>query len=107
MEELLSGLNVSIKCLIGSKDETPSQNLRGAISVTGVQLSRIEVLTFAGNFFNRKIFWEQFESRVQNKPKLIDSDKLTYLRDALKDSPANNIALGLMQTSETYSKAIK
>ena len=88
LEQLFSRLSVSIKRFVGSKDETPPQNLSGMIGVMGVQLPRIEVPTFDGNILIWKIFWEQFESSVHSKPQLTDSDKLTYLRDALKDSPA-------------------
>ena len=102
LEQLLSGLSITIKRLVGGKNNTPPQNLSGVVGMTGVQLSRIDVSNFDENILNWKTFWEQLESGVHNKPHLTDSDKLTYLRDALKDSPARNIVLGLMQTSESY-----
>ena len=36
-----------------------------------------------------------------------DIEKLTYLQDALKDSPARSLIQGLTRTSENYEKAIK
>ena len=34
-------------------------------------------------------------------------DKLTYLRDALKDGPARNVVQGLTQTAESYQDAVR
>ena len=58
---------------------------------------------FDGNILNWRIFWEQFESTVHTKTQLTDSYKLTYLRDALKDSPARYVVSGLTQTAENYA----
>ena len=38
---------------------------------------------------------------------LNDSEKLTYLQDALKDCPARFMMQGLTRTSENYEEAIK
>ena len=108
LERLLHQLRVYIKRMIGSKEEKPHPpTASGPIGVTGIQLPRIEVPTFDGNILNWRVFWEQFESSIHNKPHLTDSDKLTYLRDALKDSPAKNTIIGLTQTAESYSEAIR
>ena len=79
----------------------------GVTSITVIKLPRIEVPTFDGNILNWQIFWEQFDSAFQSKPQLIESDKLTYLREALKNGPAKNVVEGLTQTSESYNEAIK
>ena len=57
LEQLLSGLNISIKRLVGSKNTTPPQNPSWVVGMTGVQLLRIDVPTFDGNILNWKIFW--------------------------------------------------
>ena len=75
--------------------------------MSGIQLHKIEVPTFDGNLLNWWFFWEQFESTIHSKTQLTDSDKLTYLRDALKDGPARHVVSGLMQTLENYMEAIR
>ena len=74
---------------------------------SGINLPRIEVPTFNGDILKWKFFWEQFEATVHSKPQLSDTEKLTYLRDALKDGPAKTIMQGLTQTSESYAEAIE
>ena len=41
---------------------------------------------------------------MHDKPHLEEVDKLTYLRDALKDGPAKNVVKGLTQTAESYKR---
>ena len=66
----------------------------------------MEAPTFDANILDWKTFWEQFESSM-HKPQLPTSDKLTYFKDALKDSLARNIVIGLTQTAESYGEEIK
>ena len=75
------------------------------MGMSGVLLPKIEVPTFDGNLLNWRFFWEQFESTIHSKTQLTDSDKLTYLREALKDGPARHAVSGLTQTSESYMEA--
>ena len=75
--------------------------------MTGVNLPRIEIPTFDGNILNWRLFWEQFQAAVHDKPQLEEVDKLTYLRDALKDGPARNVIKGLTQTAESYQEAVR
>ena len=44
---------------------------------------------------------------IHNKPQLSDAEKLAYLKDALKDSPAELVIQGLAQTTDTYDDAIE
>ena len=90
------------------KNETVAINTTGMPTTSGVNLPRIEVPTFDGNILNCRIFWEQFDSAIHSKYTLIDSNKLTYLRDALKGGPAKSVIWGrLTQTSASYQEAIK
>ena len=108
LERLLCDLSVTIKRLAGSKEEKPTPpTASGAMGMSGIQLPRIEVPTFDGNILSWRIFWEQFDSTIHSKTHLTDSDKLTYLRDALKDGPARHVVSGLMQTSESYIEAVR
>ena len=88
LEPLVRVLKTDVKRLAGKKEEKPPLPASGVLGMSGLQLPRIEVPTFDGNILNWRIFWEQFESTVHTKTQLSDSDKLTYVRDALKDSPA-------------------
>ena len=56
LEQLLSSLSISIKHLVGSKNNTPQQNPSGVPGMTGVQLPWIELPTFDGNILNWEIF---------------------------------------------------
>ena len=75
--------------------------------MSGSQLPRIEVPTFDGNPLNWRMFWEQFDCAIYNKPQLTDSEKLKYLKDALKDSPAHHVVSGLTQTADSYEEAVR
>ena len=76
--------------------------------ISGTNLPRIEIPTFDGNILNWRLFWEQFQAAVHDKPHLGKVEKLiTYLRDALKDGPARNVIQGLTQTAESYQEAVR
>ena len=73
----------------------------------GVRLPKISIPTFDGKILSWKSFWEQFDATIHSKAGLNDIEKLTYLQDALKDSPARFMIQGLTRTSENYEEAIK
>ena len=75
--------------------------------MASVSLPRIEIPTFDGNILNWKLFLEQFQSAIHDKPHLGEIDNLTYLRDAVKGGPARNVIQGLTQTVESYKEAIE
>ena len=108
LERLLRALKTDVKRLVGRKEEKPNPPPAiGVMGMSGIQLPKIEVPTFDGDLLNWRYFWEQFENTIHNKTQLTDIDKLTYLRDALKDSPARYVVSGLTQTAESYGEAIK
>ena len=75
--------------------------------LVGVNLPWIEIPTFGSSILNWRLFWEQFQAAVHDKPQLGEVDKLTYLRDVLKDGPARSVIQGLTQTAESYQEAIR
>ena len=85
----------------------PTSDKFRVLAMARVNLPRIEIPIFDGNIFNWYLFWEQFQAAVQDKPQLEEVDKLTYLRDALKDGPARNIIKGLTQTAESYQEPVR
>ena len=73
----------------------------------GVKLPMIEVPTFDGNILSWRTFWEQFSVAVHNHENISDSEKLVYLRHALKDSKALKAIEGLSRSGEHYVEAIE
>ena len=55
---------------------------------------------------NASNFWDLFSVSIHDKRELSDTDKLAYLRDALKDGPAEAVIRGLAKTGDTYGEAI-
>ena len=101
-----------LRVIVTRKTDDPKKkestgDTAGLATMSGVNLPRIEVPTFDGNILNWRIFWEQFDSAIHSKPQLTNSDKLTYLRDALKSGPAKSVISGLTQTSASYDEAVK
>ena len=107
LEQLMHKLKIGVKRLAGSKEEKSSLTTSGVTEMSCVKLPRIETPSFDGNVLNWRLFWEQFNGAIHSKSHLSDSDKLTYLREALKNGPAKNVVVGLTQTSENYEEAIK
>ena len=53
-------------------------------STTGIQLPKVSVLSLDGNILNWGSFWEQFEITIHSKELIKDTEKLAYLKDALR-----------------------
>ena len=73
----------------------------------GVRLPKISIPTFNGKILGWKSLWEQFDATIHSNVGLNDMEKLTYLQDALNDSPARFMIQGLTRTSDNYQGAIK
>ena len=50
---------------------------------------------------------EQFGVSIHSRPELSDAEKLAYLKDPLKEGPAESVIQGLAQTAGTYDEAIE
>ena len=94
-------LSLQIKRQLSDKVST----VTSTSSASGVKLPRIDVPTFDGNIVNVVIFWEQFEAAIHGKHQLLNADKLTYLRHALKDGTARQVIGGLSQAGDNYPEA--
>ena len=64
----------------------------------GVKLPKLEVPTFNGNILHWRSFWEQFSISVHGRSNLSAAEKLVYLQQALKGSPARSTIEGLSRT---------
>ena len=70
-------------------------------------MPKLSILKFDGDVLNWRTFWEQFGVSIHSRTQLSDAHKLAYLKDALKDGPAERITQGLAQTAGTYDEAIE
>ena len=60
-----------------------------------------------GTFINWTTFWEQFTTSIHDRTNLSDSEKVAYLKHALKDGPAKHVIDGLSGSGDHYSEAIE
>ena len=81
-----------------------SKRAEGASSM---KLPKLSIPRFDGNILNRRTFWEQFGVSIHNRPQLSDAEKLAYLKDTMKDVPAERVIQGLAQTGDSYDDAIE
>ena len=91
---------------------TPSSTRSSALSPaptgegSGVRLPKLDVPTFDGDLVHWASFWEQFTISVHGRKDLTDSEKLAYLRNAVKDGSAKHVVEGLSRTREHYKEAV-
>ena len=62
---------------------------------------------FDSNLINWVAFWKRFNGVIHSKKEVNEAKKLTYLTLALNDGPAQNLSVGLSQTTKNYEEAIK
>ena len=93
---------LEIRKLLRSRS-SPSPSVSDA---KGVKLPKLDVPVFDGNILNWKTFWEQFDVAVHDRSNLTDTEKLAYLRHALKDGTAKSVIEGLSRSGEHYEEAI-
>ena len=98
----LFDLSVQIKRLL--HDQLSSSSMME--NEGGVKLPKIYVPTFDGNILHGTTFWEQFEVSIHSKTRLINVQKLAYLRHALKGGLAVQVMEGLSQSADQYEEAI-
>ena len=72
-----------------------------------LKLPKLDVPTFDGKVIHWRSFWEQFDISIHSRSKLSDTEKLVYLKNALKDGTAKGVIEGLSQSGEHYKEAIK
>ena len=73
---------------------------------SGVKLPKLAALTFDGNITNWHSFMEQFVISVHDRSNLSPSEKLTYLRHAVKDGSVKHVVKGLSGSGYQYKEAV-
>ncbi len=96
----LFDLGLKIKRLRMEKTSSPPAHK------VGVKLPQLDVPTFDGNVTHWRSFWEQFVIAVHDRATLSKTEKLTYLRHALKEGSAKHVIEGLSGSSDQYDEAI-
>ena len=84
----------------------PPASTSSSVDTKGIKLPKLDVPTFDGNILNWKTFWEQFNVAVHDRSSLTDSEKLAYLRHALKAGSAKSVIEGLSRSGDQYDEAI-
>ena len=59
-------------------------------NVLGVKLPKLEVSKFVGSLMNRAAFWKGFGALIQSRKGVDNAEKLTNLRQGLKDESFHN-----------------
>ena len=102
LDKAYSDLSLQIRRLLS--DRAAPQSTKETKS--DIKLPNMNVHTFDGNIVNWNNFWQQFNVAVHSKTQMDDTEKLVYLRDALKDGPARHSMESLTHDSECYKEAI-
>ena len=102
LSQTLFDVRLKIRRLLQKHQGAPSLSSNG----TGVKLPKLSVPTFDGNIVNWRSFWEQFTISVHDRANLSLSEKLTYLKHAVKDGAAKHVVEGLSASGNQYEEAI-
>ena len=102
MDDELGRTTLKLIKLTHDRERRDHRTMDEASASPGVRLPKISIPTFDGKILSWKSFWEQFDATIHSKAGLNVIEKLTYLQDALKDSPARFMIQGLTRTSTKY-----
>ena len=100
VERSLFDVSLKIKRLLQTLSSSATES-------KGIKLPKLEVPTFDGDILNWRAFWEQFRVSVHDRSTLSDSEKLVYLRSALKGGSAKQTIEGLSRSGEFYAEAVE
>ena len=78
-----------------------------AKATTRIKLPKLSIPKFDEDVLKWRTFWEQFGVSIHSRPELSDAEKLAYLKDALKDGPAERVIQGLAEMTGTYDNVIE
>ena len=76
------------------------------VSTPGVKLPKIDTPHFDGKVLNWRSFWEQFNVAIHGCTTQSNTEKMAYLKNAIKDSPVKATIDGLSQSGDNYQEAV-
>ena len=79
----------------------------GAPAHRYIELPKIKVPTFTGDIMGWSTFWSTFQSTVDDRTELSDSQKLNYLRQSIKDPTLQLLLNTPMETPDTYKDIVR
>lgn len=71
------------------------------------KLPKLDVPAFDGNLIHWKQFWEQFTVSMHNRSNLSTTEKIIYLKYAIKDGSVKNAIKGLSHSCDNYDKVVE
>ena len=71
------------------------------------RIPKLDIPTFDGEILNWQKFWDQFEVAVHNQKSISNAEKLLYLEQAVRGSPAAKAIEGLSRTGAQYEQAVE
>ena len=72
-----------------------------------IELPKIKVPTFNGDLMGWSTFWATFKSTVDDRPELSSTQKLNYLRQAIKDPSLQLLLSSPLETTDTYDDVVQ
>ena len=109
LKQLISKHQTLVELMATIKDDDTNSDHSGPAKpkATSIKLPKLSIPKFNGDVLNWRTFWEQFQVSIHKWEKLSDAKKLAYLKDTVKDGPAECVTQGLAQTVDTYDEAIE
>ena len=102
--------------MAGTRDRSPitSHDLSasfsssgGAVKLRAPKLPTLELPTFNGEVMKWATFWTAFSNQVGNREEISDSDKLIYLRRAIKHQPTQDLLEAPREEEDSYTEVVK
>ena len=102
--------------MAGVREHTPAptHDLSTSFSLTGgptrlrtPKLPTLELPTFNGEVMKWASFWTAFSNQVGTRDEISDSDKLIYLRKAIKHQPTQDLLEAPREEEDSYAEVVK
>ena len=105
-DKLIFDMSVEVTRLLYNPTLAPDSLTPTTPGPRGMKLPKIEVPTFDGDLLQWQTFWEQFSIAIDSRTDISDTEKLVYLRLAIKAGSAKSIVEGLSHTGDQYKEAV-
>lgn len=89
-----------------ARSATGSTPSTGSTAAQKYRLPRFNIPEFNGDPMQWATFWQRFSSSVDSNSNLNEIDKLTYLREAVKDKKAADLVMSTSSAPGQYAKLV-